>query len=226
MGAFRWISEGSIPANCDLRHHGWRLAEADETASDCILIAHAAECEGRAAPSPQQAWDHARRLTLVSGVNTGATRARLLAAGFGEAVSDQVPLAEVHARARRLHDLAGWLPRQRTIRELKLDLISREATYRGRTLGLHPAEFTMLWRMSETLGQPVSKDTLAKDLWGAGSISKSNSMAVQLSRLRAKLACAGLANLIITIEGGYRLDTSMMDLNPRPTWMALGQICP
>lgn len=226
MGAFRWISEGSIPANCDLRQHGWRLAEAQEAPADCILIVHAAELDVDASRSPQDAWDNARRRTLVSGVNAGATRARLLAEGFGEAVSDEATLVEVHARARRLHDLTGWLPRQRSIRELELDLLAREAAYRGRKLGLHPLEFALLWRLSETPGETVSKQTLCDEIWGVSRGSNGASMAVQLSRLRAKLGSAGLANLIATIEGGYRFDLAAVHQNQRPVWMATQQVCP
>lgn len=227
MGAFRWISEGSIPANCDLRHHGWQLTEAQDAPADCILIVHAGELEaGGLSRSPQQAWDNARRRTLVSGVNAGAARARFLADGFGEAVSDEAALVEVHARARRLQDLAGWLPRQRALRDFELDLLSREAAYRGRKLGLHPLEFALLWRMSEAPGETLSKQTLSQEIWGENRTCKHNSMAVQLSRLRAKLDSAGLSGLIVTVEGGYSFDMAAITTSQRPVWMASRQVCP
>ncbi|MBB4857580.1 DNA-binding winged helix-turn-helix (wHTH) protein [Novosphingobium chloroacetimidivorans] len=226
MGSFRWISEGSIPANRDLRQHGWTLADAQEAPTDCILIVHAAGLTADVAGSPQDAWDKARRRTLVSGVNAGVTRARLLAQGFGEAVSDEATLVEVDARARRLHDLAAWLPRQRTIGELELDLFAREAAYRGRKMGLHPLEFALLWRLSEVPSETVSKQILADEIWGASRGSSSNSMAVQLSRLRAKLGSLGLANLIVTVAGGYSFDVAALSRNERPVWMAMQQACP
>lgn len=210
MRAFRWISEGSIPANCDLRHHGWRLAEAHEPLTDCILILHASQLDlPSRSPSLPDAWHHARRLTLVSGVNAGETRAQLLAEGFGEAVSDSASLLEVDARARRLRDLAGWLPRQRTRGGLELDLLAREAVYLRRPVGLHPLEFALLWRLCETPGETVSRALLLQEVWRLNLSANSNSMAVQLSRLRGKLSAVGLPGLIAKVEGGYSFEMSV-----------------
>ena len=48
---------------------------------------------------------------------------------------------------------------------LELELLGREATYDGRSLNLHPREFALLWRLSETPDEPVSREALIRDVW-------------------------------------------------------------
>ena len=114
-------------------------------------------------------------------------------------------MRELHARAWRLAAMGEWMPRRRAIAALVLDVLTRDATYQGRTIGLHPREFAVLWRLAAHPGAVVSKAVLAGDLGRNGSASDANSMAVQLSRLRRKLSAMGLPGLVETTADGYRL---------------------
>jgi hypothetical protein len=49
---------------------------------------------------------------------------------------------------------------------------------------------------------------------------ESNSIAVQMSRLRGKLALAGLAGLVETVPGAYCLRSAMLDPTPSGRWLA------
>ncbi|MBV1918018.1 MAG: winged helix-turn-helix domain-containing protein [Sphingomonadaceae bacterium] len=147
-----------------------------------------------------------RRLVLLVGINDPVARARMLRMGFGEVTGDEIALPELEARALRLAELEDTLPRYRRLGRLSLDLLAREAFVDDRPLGLHPREFGLLWRLADSPGRPVSKQSLVKDVWRMGFVPETNSLAVHVSRLRGKLGTAGLAGLVETAPtGGYCL---------------------
>lgn len=139
---------------------------------------------------------------LLLGANDPGERARLLRLGFGDVVTGDVDLAEVDARASRIAAQANALPRYRDLDGLVLDLFARDAFADDRPLGLHPREFALLWRLSDTPGAPVGKLELVSDVWRLGYVPETNSIAVHVSRLRAKLALAGYDALVHTAPGG------------------------
>lgn len=200
-----------------MRRLGWVLAGTGESGEDhdpcepCVALVQANDADedhvaNLAAITPLAE----RRTMLVGSVNAPESRAQLLAGGFGDAVGDGTSLEELAARARRIADQVAWVPRRRKIALLELDLMGREACHDGKPLNLHPREFALLWRMAETPDEPVSKQTLALDVWHLGFLPESNSIAVHMSRLRGKLALAGLAGLVDTVAGGYRLRRSVL----------------
>ncbi|RIV85211.1 winged helix family transcriptional regulator [Aurantiacibacter zhengii] len=92
------------------------------------------------------------------------------------------------------------------IEPLSLDLLHRDARHGTRWLGLHPPEFALLWRLTETPGERVTPKQLIEDVWRMLHEPETNSVEVHVSRLRAKLALAGCEALVATApEGGYRL---------------------
>ncbi len=65
-----------------------------------------------------------------------------------------------------------------------------------------------MWRLSDTPGQAVAKKVLIRDVWRMAHVPETNSLAVHVYRLRAKLALAGLAWMVqTTLDGGYRFDS-------------------
>ena len=79
---------------------------------------------------------------------------------------------------------------------LTLDLFHRDARAGERWLALHPREFALLWRLAEQPGEPVSLATLLREVWRLEFEPGTNSVEVHVSRLRAKLALAGMPRLI------------------------------
>jgi two-component system, OmpR family, response regulator len=143
---------------------------------------------------------------LLLGVRRSAERARLLALGFGDVLGDEAALAEVDARAARIGDRAGMIPGSRTIGPLRLDLTARDAFVAGRKLALHPREFALLWRLADTPGISATREALLREVWHLSHVPETNSLAVHVFRLRAKLTAAGIADLVRTApEGGYML---------------------
>ena len=163
---------------------------------------------------------------MFLGVDAANQRVRLLEAGAADALPAAVELRELELRARRIAAASGQLPRRREIGPLTLDLIHRDARARGRWLALHPREFGLLWRLAERPGEPVSRARLLRDVWRLDFEPGTNSVEVHVSRLRAKLAGAGLAGLVETDpQGGYRLTAPRVSARDRPAKRADPRLC-
>lgn len=222
MRDFRWLSVGKIPPAFDLRKCGWRLVPARSAAGDSIAIAC---CSGIATLGWLRFLIVRRpemlRQTVLLGVADSRERARLLRFGFGEVLGEQPELDELEARAARLAGQAGMLPRCRQVGELRLDLVARDGFAGEQPLRLHPREFALIWRLAETPGIAVGKQTLIREVWRLQHMPETNSLAVHVSRLREKLGAAGLAELVCTApSGGYLLAAPGSDakvLVPPPT---------
>ncbi|MGX7896556.1 winged helix-turn-helix domain-containing protein [Tsuneonella sp. HG222] len=196
------------PERWDLRRLGWHLCRGiGGRQADCrhvlLVDTRGVGPTGRRelAPADAPAW----RLLMI-GVEEPAERAHLLTTGVAEAMGIEVSLGELEARARRVDEMFDRLPRQRRFGPLTLDLVHRDARCQGRWLALHPREFEVLWRLSDAPGVRVSRKQLLADVWRLAHEPETNSLAVHVSRLRAKLAQRGCENLIQTDpRGGYRL---------------------
>ena len=117
-----------------------------------------------------------------------------------------IELRELDIRARRIAAAGEHLPRRREIGPLTLDLIYRDARAGRGWLSLHPREFGLLWRPADRPGELVSRTRLLRDVWRLDFEPGTNSVEVHVSRLRAKLAAAGIEGLVETDPlGGYRL---------------------
>jgi len=143
------------------------------------------------------------------GVEDPAERAQLLTMGCAEALPAITDGHELQARALRVSDMFGMLPRWRTCGPLTLDLFHRDARHGARWLGLHPREFGVIWRLADTPGERVTRKQLLKDVWRINHEPETNSVEVHVSRLRSKLAEAGCGGLVATApKGGYMLSES------------------
>ena len=209
MRLFRWFSVGPIPTAYDLRRLGWQLL-VDEQSSGRVQ-AHALLGRPHDLPMPQWlgltgANLAQRKWMMMIDVRESNDRARMLRLGFGDAVGLGPSLDELEARALRLTQYAEAVPRYRRHGAVQLDLLARDALIAGRPVGLHPREFALLWRLAEAPGEAIGTTELLYDVWRLSFRPETNSLAVHLSRLRAKLRTAGVAGLVETLPGGnYRL---------------------
>ena len=88
-----------------------------------------------------------------------------------------------------------------------LDLLHRDGRVEDRWLCLHPREFELVWRLAEEPGTRISKKQLLEDVWRITYDPETNSVAVHVARVRAKLQPYGLAHLLATHpDGGYFID--------------------
>lgn len=209
MRQFRWFSAGPVPAAYDLRRLGWQLLEehrASASQQAYVLL-------GRPKELPLSQWlkmagacSTERKWMMMLEVSDSGERARMLRLGFGDALDFGTSIEELEYRVLRLAHFAQSLPRYRHLGVLQIDLLSREAFVAGRALALHPREFALLWRLADTPGEAVSPRELLTDVWRLAFRPETNSLAVHISRLRAKLRLAGIDGLIETLsDGAYRL---------------------
>lgn len=99
------------------------------------------------------------------------------------------------------------IPRFREAGDVTLDLLHRDGRVVDRWLGLHPREFELLWRLAQQPGQRMTRRQLLADVWRITYEPETNSLAVHVARVRAKLEPFGLARIVATHpEGGYFLD--------------------
>lgn len=209
MAFFGWIADGADPLpRWDLREHGWELCHG--TCGCRAECRHVLICDTRRLTAAQrfalaEADRPAWRLIML-GVEVPAERAQLLTLGCAEALPADTDLFELQARARRVSDMFGMLPRWRNLGPLTLDLFHRDARRGPRWLNLHPREFGLIWRLADVPGERVTRRQLLKDVWRINHEPETNSVEVHVSRLRAKLAAAGCEGLVETApQGGYRL---------------------
>ena len=208
-----WVAPSTEPPDhWDMRLAGWQLCHGrSDSRAECK---HVLVCDVRALTPAQRtgmamadrpAW----RLIMV-GVEEAAERASLLAIGCAEALPSSISLRELSARAKRVDDMFGLLPRWRVLGPVTLDLFHRDARKGSRWLNLHPREFGVLWRLADRPGERVTRSQLLKDVWRIQHDPQTNSVEVHFSRLRSKLAAAGCGSLVETVpEGGYRLPQDM-----------------
>lgn len=206
LPAFHWLSLDPVPpARWDLRLIAWRLAPPVPCAR--IDGKQPSLLDWRAGSRLADRSRLRHRETIVAvGVDEASERAALLADGYGDAVCANVVMAELAARLLKLEAFATSLPRYRRAGPVPLDLFYRDARLGETWLGLHPREFALLWRLTETPAVPVSRRELLADVWRLEHVPETNSLEVHVSRLRAKLAISHCAWLVRTCPGGgYQL---------------------
>ncbi len=116
-------------------------------------------------------------------------------------------------------DVAG--PRFREAGDLTLDQAHHDARVEDVWLGLHPRQFTLLWRLAERPGEPVADTQLGADLWRIRFGCEAGSIAAHIDALRTSLETVGLARLIATdAAGGYFLDVPDAPMLPAPALRA------
>ncbi len=133
-------------------------------------------------------------------------RVRGLDLGADDYLAKPVALPELEARLRMLarRHQAGRSA-EITLGALALDTVGRRARVNGEPLDLTAREWSLLEYLVMRAGQVVSKDRLMQALWNWDKDVSPNALEVHMSRLRPKLATAGLE--IRTIRGfGYLIE--------------------
>lgn len=93
---------------------------------------------------------------------------------------------------------------------LLIDLVRTEVSLNGRAISLSPIEFELLSALAESVGEPLSHDTLLRLVWGPGQQGQPNVVDVSIHRLRRKIEDdPSHPRRIVTVRGiGYMLATS------------------
>jgi two-component system, OmpR family, response regulator len=110
-------------------------------------------------------------------------------------------LARLFALTRRAARPAVW-----SHGGLEIDRLAREARVQGRRVDLTQREFSLLARLADDVGRPVTRASLFESVWHLHFDPGSGVLEVHVSRLRDKLG--EYAWMVETVRGvGYRLRT-------------------
>ena len=116
-------------------------------------------------------------------------------------VDINVLTAKLHAILRRS---CGTATPALSLHGLTLHPNDASAEYQGSRIELTKNEFRILQTLMEQHGKIVSRDTLMMKLWQDDCYVEENTLTVNVTRLRKKLAAAGLSDFIRTKVGsGY-----------------------
>ncbi len=144
-------------------------------------------------------------LTALGGVGD---RVRGLEAGGDDYLVKPFAFAELLAR---INALGRRLPLSDAVvvlraGDLEMDLLKRLVVRDGRPVELQPREFQLLEYLLRHMDRVVTRTMLLEAVWDFHFDPKTNIVETHISRLRAKLAQAGAAELIHTVRGsGYSL---------------------
>lgn len=93
-----------------------------------------------------------------------------------------------------------------SVGDLILDRTKNRVGYRGASVELTPREFRLLLCLAERAGEVVARDELLEALWDDVEFVDDNTLTVNVTRVRRRLAELGLDGVIETKRGqGYRL---------------------
>lgn len=111
--------------------------------------------------------------------------------------------AKIQAILRRTYDFDSGV---QTLmhRGATLNLADASLSYQGRRIDLTKNDYRILQTLMENKGKVISRDILMQKLWETDSFVDENTLTVNVTRLRKKLADAGLEDFIVTKKGmGY-----------------------
>lgn len=118
----------------------------------------------------------------------------------------EVLTAKVQALLRRAYDFAGT-GRMLECSGAVLDVNAGALSYGGERVQLTKNELRILQALMEKHGSVVTRDELMLRLWQTDDFVDENTLTVNVTRLRRRLAAIGLGELIKTRKGlGYIID--------------------
>jgi len=144
-------------------------------------------------------------LTALGGVGD---RVRGLDAGADDYLVKPFAFAELLARINALSRRPPLTDAPVVLRagDLELDLLKRTVTRAGQSIELQPREFQLLEFLLRNADRVVTRTMLLEAVWDFHFDPRTNIVETHMSRLRAKLAQGGGAELIHTLRGaGYIL---------------------
>ncbi|MDQ2803562.1 MAG: response regulator transcription factor [Pseudomonadota bacterium] len=146
-------------------------------------------------------------LTALGGIGD---RVRGLEAGGDDYLVKPFAFAELLARVNALARRPPLVevPTVLRVADLEMDLLKRTVIRGGQRIELQPREFQLLEYLMRNIDRVVTRTMLLEAVWDFHFDPKTNIVETHMSRLRAKLAQDGGAELIHTVRGaGYALRT-------------------
>ena len=111
-------------------------------------------------------------------------------------------VARIHAVLRRRG------PRRERLRVdgLEIDRAARRVRVRGRDVVLSAKEYALLVKLAGEPDRVFTREQLLRDVWGFRTYAPTRTLESHASRVRCKLAAAGLQGWVVNVWGvGYKL---------------------
>jgi len=90
--------------------------------------------------------------------------------------------------------------------ELVIDRAARRALVHGKEVNLASKEYALLLRMAQDPDRVLTREQLLRDVWGFRTFVPTRTVESHASRVRCKLAAAGLPGWVVNKWGvGYKL---------------------
>lgn len=131
-----------------------------------------------------------------------------LHAGGDDYLTKPYVLAELHARLIAIVRRQDLAQPQTVLKagDLEMDLIGRTVKRAGRSIALHPREFSLLEYLMRHAGQVVTRTMLREAVWDYHFHPQTNTLDVHISRLRQKIEKGFPGQIVHTVRGaGYCL---------------------
>ncbi|HJQ51376.1 MAG TPA: response regulator transcription factor [Gaiellaceae bacterium] len=111
-------------------------------------------------------------------------------------------LARIHALLRRCPPRVELLE----IESLAIDRAARRVTVLGQEIELSAKEFALLVKLASDPDRVFTREQLLRDVWGFRTYVPTRTLESHASRVRRKIAAAGLPGWIVNVWGvGYKL---------------------
>ncbi len=126
----------------------------------------------------------------------------------------QVLIAKINALIRRLYgDYSNSEnPKDMIIHGIRLDNAGFKVIYNKLNEELSKNEYKLLKKFLQNVNQVISREELLADLWDESSFVDDNTLTVNVTRVKSKLANLGIEDVIKTKRGvGYLFDTSSLE---------------
>lgn len=153
---------------------------------------------------------------ILSGVSRPQAKVKGLGAGADDFVTKPFDSSELRARMQAIIRRSRGLSRPvLQIRELQLDLDSKEVSVNGTRVALTAKEYAILELLALRKGFVLSKEAFLNHLYGGMDEPEIKIVDVFVCKLRKKLAQAGLTDLIETVWGqGYLIREGSRGTSP------------
>lgn len=153
---------------------------------------------------------------ILSGVSRPQAKVKGLGAGADDFVTKPFDSSELRARMQAIIRRSRGLSRPvLQIRELQLDLDSKEVSVNGTRVALTAKEYAILELLALRKGFVLSKEAFLNHLYGGMDEPEIKIVDVFVCKLRKKLAQAGLTDLIETVWGqGYLIREGSRSTSP------------
>ncbi len=116
-------------------------------------------------------------------------------------------VARIHAVLRRRSPRSELID----LGELAVDRAARRVLVRGRELRLPSKEYALVVRMAQDPDRVFTREQLLRDVWGYRTFVPTRTVESHASRVRCKLAAAGLPGWVVNEWGvGYRLRPALL----------------